>query len=77
MQKIQFGALPRLVQFGAAAGIFFLWTGFEKQIIEPLGIHRYMPFYRVEGICAWDILAMTVLAATFVVLNKRSSAHTP
>ena len=77
MRQIQLGAIPSLVRFGAGAGILFVWTLFEKQIIEPFGIDQFMPFYRVDGICAWDILAITVIAFAFVRLGKRSAMETP
>ena len=73
MQNIQPKSLANLVKFGAGAGIFFLWTLLEKQIIEPFGIYRYMPFYRVEGVCAWDVLVAIVIIVTFVRLDKRSA----
>ena len=61
-----------LVKFGAGAGVFFVWTVLEKQVIEPFGIYQYMPFYRIDGICAWDILAMAVIFAAFVRSERRS-----
>lgn len=71
MQKIQFGSLPTLAKFGIGAGIFFVWTLFEREVIERFGIYHYMPLYRVEGICAWDILAITVIYASFVYISRR------
>ena len=76
MHKIQPTSLPGIVKFGAAAGIFFVWMLFEKQIIEPFSIYRYMPFYRVEGVCAWDVLVAILITVAFVRLGKRSSAET-
>jgi hypothetical protein len=70
MQNIRVGSA--LVRFGAGAGIFFVWTVFEKQVIGPFGIHQYMPFYRVNGMCAWDILAITVIFAAFVRSETQS-----
>ena len=56
MQQIQFGSLPALAKVGIGAGILFIWVLFEREVIERFGIYHYMPLYRVEGICAWDIL---------------------
>jgi hypothetical protein len=64
-----------MIRFGAGAGIFFAWTVSERQIIEPFGIYQYMPFYRVEGICLWDILAITVIALVFLRFGKRSATE--
>jgi hypothetical protein len=73
MQNLQSNPLAGLMKFGAGAGIFFLWTLLEKQIIEPFGIYRYMPFYRVEGVCAWDVLVAILIVVAFVRLGKRSA----
>lgn len=70
VQNLQPKTLANLVKFGAGAGIFFLWTLLEKQIIEPFGIYLYMPFYRVEGVCAWDVLVAIVIITVFVRLDK-------
>lgn len=73
MQQIQFGSLPTLAKFGIGAGILFLWTVFENQVIERFGIYQYMPFYRVGSICAWDIAAITVIYASFIYISRRSA----
>ena len=54
------------MRFGAAAGVLFLWTIFEKQILEPTGLYAYLPFYRVQGICVWDIAAIAVIFTAFM-----------
>jgi len=75
MQKIQFGSLPALAKFGVGAGIFFVWTLFEREVIERFGIYHYMPLYRVEGICAWDILVIIVIYASFVYTSRRRASE--
>lgn len=71
MQTIHFGSLPALAKFGIGAGILFIWTVFEHEVIERFGIYQYMPFYRVGGICAWDVMAMIAIYATFIYLSKQ------
>jgi hypothetical protein len=63
-------SLDRLTYIGAAAGIFFLWTVVEKQLIEPYGLYVYMPFYRVDGVCVWDILAAAAITAVFLLAAR-------
>lgn len=75
MQQIHFRSLPALAKFGIGAGILFLWTVFEHEVIERFGIDQYMPFYRVGGICAWDILAMATIYATFLYLSRPEKQH--
>ena len=62
-----------LVRLGAAAGVLFLWTVFEKQILEPTGLYTYLPFYRVQGICVWDIAAIAVIFTAFMFAQVKES----
>ena len=72
-KTVPFGSLPTLAKFGIGAGIFFVWTAFEQQVIERFGIYHYMPFYRVGSVCVWDILAMITIYGSFVYLSRRSA----
>ncbi|MGA9945048.1 MAG: cupin domain-containing protein [Candidatus Cybelea sp.] len=57
--------LERVKTFGIAAGIFFAWTLVERFAIEPLGIDDYLPYYRVNGMCVWDVFALAVIVLFF------------
>ncbi|MGA8099207.1 MAG: cupin domain-containing protein [Candidatus Cybelea sp.] len=57
--------LERVKTFGIAAGIFFAWTLVERFAIEPLGIDDYLPYYRVNGLCVWDVFALAVIVLFF------------
>jgi hypothetical protein len=59
--------LDRLTYAGAAGGILFLWTLLEHQVIEPFGLYNYMPFYRVQGMCVWDVGVIALIAAAFLI----------
>ncbi len=52
----------------------FVWSVFEHEVIERFGIYQYMPLYRVDGICAWDILAIAVIYASFIYASRRSAS---
>ena len=71
MKRIQGGFLYRLTYLGAAAGLLFLWTLFEKHVIEPYGLYAYMPFYRVNGMCVWDVLAIVAISTLFLTAMRR------
>jgi hypothetical protein len=71
MEKLHYGALPAFAKFGIGAGVLFIWTVFEHEVIERFGIYQYMPFYRVGAICAWDILAITVIIIASIVMSKK------
>jgi len=69
MQKIQFSALPTPVKFAVWLSFIFAWVAFERVVIEPFDIYRYMPFYRVEGFCPWDALAVLVISIALIRMN--------
>jgi hypothetical protein len=69
MQRIQFSALPTAVKFSVWLSFVFLWIAFERLVIEPFNIYRFMPFYRVEGFCPWDALAIIVITVVLIRMN--------
>ena len=69
MQKVQFSALPTPVKFSVWLSFVFFWVAFERLVIEPFNIYRFMPFYRVEGFCPWDALAIIVITVVLVRMN--------
>ena len=75
MNKFHFGSLPVLAKFGIGAGLLFVWILLEREVIEPLGIYHYMPFYRVEGVCAWDVLVTILIIGGIVYMSKRPTTR--
>lgn len=69
MQKVQFSSLPTIVKFAVGFTYIFVWVALERVVIEPLGIYHYMPFYRVEGFCPWDALAIIVITTVLIRMN--------
>jgi hypothetical protein len=75
MQKVQFSALPTPVKVAVWLSFIFGWVAFEREVIEPFDIYRYMPFYRVEGFCPWDALAIVVITIVLVRMNAAVAAE--
>jgi len=71
MRSLGSTAFDTLTRFGAGAGLFFAWTLFEKFILEPSGLYRFLPFYRVSGPCIWDLLAISAIVVAFLFLGRR------
>jgi len=63
-------SLDLLIRLGAGAGLFSLWTVLETQIIEPSGLYVYLPLYRVNGICIWDVFAIALIVAAFALAGR-------
>ena len=74
MQQIQFWALPTPVKISVWLSFIFGWVAFEREVIEPFDIYRYMPFYRVQGFCPWDALAIIVITIVLVRMNAAPRA---
>ena len=52
------------------------WIIFEETIVDRHGLWRYMQFYRVGLLCAWDasVLAVTLLLLLVSVAPLRRAA---
>jgi hypothetical protein len=74
MQKLQFWALPTIVKFAVGFSYILVWMALEREVIEPLGINRYMPFYRVQGFCVWDFLVIATITIVLVRMNAAPRA---
>ena len=75
MRQIQFSALPTAVKFSVWLSFVFFWIAFERLVIEPFNIYRFMPFYRVEGFCPWDALAIVAITVVLVRMNAAAPAE--
>jgi len=60
MGTVTFRQLPMIAKLAVGIAFMGAWIALELLVIEPTGLWHYMPFYRVEGFCVYD-LAVTVL----------------
>jgi hypothetical protein len=63
MERVKFGQLPMLVRVAIGLALINVWVSLEGFVIEPTGLWKYMPYYKVAGFCVWDfsvILLVTV-----------------
>jgi hypothetical protein len=77
MQKVQYRALPAPVKFAVWLSFVAVWVLLERLVIEPFGIDRFMPFYRIQGFCAWDFLAISIITIVLVRMNAPAPANDP
>lgn len=63
MATITFRQLPLVVKI--AVGLVFLnaWVLVEQLGIEPYGIWKYMPYYKVGDACVWDLMVTIIVSA--------------
>ena len=69
MQKIRFSALPTPVKIAVWLTFILAWMALEREVIEPLGIYHFMPFYRVQGFCVWDFLVIVAITVVLILMN--------
>ncbi|MDE2113097.1 MAG: hypothetical protein KGJ79_18335 [Alphaproteobacteria bacterium] len=70
MNTIRFGDLPIAVRLTVGIAFFAVWVAFEVLVVNPYGLWRYMPFYRIGGPCAWDGAAALVISIWLVVASR-------
>jgi hypothetical protein len=71
MSNVTLSQLPLAVRLTCAVAFFAVWVAVEKIVIEPFALYRFMPFYRVDGVCVWDLGVALVLLGLFVILPMR------
>ena len=60
MGNLTFKQLPLVVKI--AVGVVFnnAWWSIEEFVINRHGIWRYMPYYKVDDACIWDLMVAVV-----------------
>ena len=63
--SIRFYQLPLIVRI--AVGVVFnnAWWSIEEFVINRSGLWKYMPHYRADNACVWD-LAVAVVTVLFL-----------
>lgn len=61
MERLPFRQLPLAVKVAVGVAFYDLWWMLEEFIIEPHGLWHYMPFYRVDNGCVWDLGVATII----------------
>lgn len=70
--------LPGLVKVAVAITLFNSWVIFEETIVNRQGLWRYMPFYRVDDPCVWDLaMALLIAAGVWWALRRPRTQHSP
>lgn len=75
MEKLAFRQLPLTVKVAVGLVFNMSWWSIEKLVVEPLGLWKYMPYYRISGPCFWD-LAVALISVFWLWRLSRSGAPT-
>jgi len=55
MDGIAFKHLPMIVRIAMWLVFNNAWWSIEEFVIDRRGLWKYMPYYKVANICAWDL----------------------
>ena len=74
MEKLRFKQMPLVVKI--AVGLVFnnVWWSMEEFVINRNGLWKYMPYYKVDDACVWDLAValITVVVICWASLNGKS-----
>jgi hypothetical protein len=62
VDKIRFAQLPPSVKIATAFTFFNSFVLFEELVIDRGGLYPYLPFYRFQRFCAWDVAAIVLIS---------------
>lgn len=76
MQTLAFSQLPLAVKIVVGLAINNAWWSLEEFVINRSPLWKYMPYYKVDDACAWD-LAVAVITTLAIWRASRASTVRP
>lgn len=77
MIRMKLRQLPILVRLAVGVALFGIWVSFEKLVVEPMGLWKYMRGYRIESACVWDLTVAILIAVGLVWTSVRDNRTQP
>lgn len=68
--SVAFKSLPFIVRVATLATYLIGWVLIEELIIDRQGLDRFLPFYRLGALCAWDLAVAALLVLAWWRLHK-------
>ena len=65
MQTLAFSQLPLAVKIAVGVAFNNAWWSLEEFVINRSQLWRYMPYYKVDDACVWDLAV--ALITTFAI----------
>ena len=68
MDRVSFRQLPLIVKIAVGLAFNNAWWSLEEFVINRSGLWKYMPYYKVDSGCLWDlaVAVITILALWFL-----------
>lgn len=61
MPRLSFHQLPLVVRIAVGVAFYNAWWSIEEFVINRSGLWRYMPLYRTDNACAWDLAVGSII----------------
>ena len=55
MGTVSFREMPMVVKVATGVAFFTAWMCLEEFVINRSGFWRYMPYYKKDDACVWDL----------------------
>ena len=72
MGTLSFQEMPMVVKVAAGVAFFTAWMCLEEVVINRSGFWRYMPYYKKDDACVWDLaVAMLIVVGLWWLSRSR------
>lgn len=70
MGTVSFRELPTIVKVATGVTFFTAWMCLEEFVINRSGVWHYMPYYRKDDACVWDLTVALLIAVGLWTLSR-------
>jgi len=70
MGTVSFRELPTVVKVATGVAFFTLWMCLEEFVINRSGFWRYLPYYKRDDACVWDLAVSVLIVAGLWALSR-------
>ncbi|HEV8365322.1 MAG TPA: hypothetical protein VGQ52_17525 [Gemmatimonadaceae bacterium] len=61
MRTLTFKQLPLVVKIAVGVTFYNTWWALEEFVINRVGLWKYMPGYKLDSACVWDLAVALII----------------
>jgi hypothetical protein len=73
MGRVKFGQLPMLLRVVVGIALFNMWVSFEEFVVNRSDLWQYMPGYKLDQGCTWDLSVGMLIVAGLAWASVRGN----
>jgi hypothetical protein len=77
MKRLPFHQLPWVAKFAVGLVFYNAWWSIEEFVINRKGLWKYMPLYKVDDPCLWDLAVGLIIVFGLWRLSRRGTSKLP